>query len=88
MVNFASRVIYTADNSVQIRVEVEQINPAQGTTDITNVFQFAFMVPTQKTIVPETYEEAMMVRFYIFLPNNSSWRANALPRKGSQQRLN
>jgi acyl-coenzyme A thioesterase 9 len=61
VVNFVSRVVYTAKNTVQIRVEVEVINPTQGTTSITNVFQFSFMVPTRKLVVPETYEEAMMV---------------------------
>jgi acyl-coenzyme A thioesterase 9 len=60
VVNFVSRVVYTALNSVQIRVEVEVINPTTRETDITNVFQFAFMVPTQQMIVPETYEESMM----------------------------
>ncbi|KAL0479428.1 acyl-coenzyme A thioesterase, mitochondrial [Acrasis kona] len=60
VVNFASRVVYTATNTVQIRVEVEVVSPSIGKTDTTNVFQFAFMVPTQQTIIPETYEESMM----------------------------
>ncbi|XP_014668069.1 PREDICTED: acyl-coenzyme A thioesterase 9, mitochondrial-like [Priapulus caudatus] len=59
----SSQIVYTVENSMQVKVHAEVVNPASGNHVTTNVFHFIFKAPALKAvkvILPKTYIEAMM----------------------------
>lgn len=60
IVSFTSAVVYTGRKTLNVRVEVEVLNPVLGTSETTNNFHFTFLGPIQNRVLPQTYHEACM----------------------------
>jgi acyl-coenzyme A thioesterase 9 len=60
IVSFTAAIVYTGKSTMQVRVEVEVINPQLGSRETTNVFHFAFSGPVRNKVLPRTYEEAIL----------------------------
>jgi len=68
ILSLTSAVVYTTRNSCVVRVDAKVLHAAIGASETTNIFHFAFQVPTQAQVVPSSYEEAVM-----FLEGKRIW---------------
>ncbi|KAL9647360.1 hypothetical protein ABK040_011725 [Willaertia magna] len=59
VVDFTSMIVYTGERSLEIRVEVNVVDPPSQKKMLCNTFHFAFICPIVREVVPETYLEAM-----------------------------
>jgi acyl-coenzyme A thioesterase 9 len=59
---FNSKVVFTTENTIQVTVQTDVVNPERKTTNTTNTFHFTFVVDS-KTPIPQVtfskYEDAM-----------------------------
>jgi acyl-coenzyme A thioesterase 9 len=60
VIKYTATIVYAEGVSCTIQVHADVIHPETGKKETTNVFYFSFNIPVQQTIVPETYNEAMM----------------------------
>jgi len=59
---FFIEVVFTTENTIQVTVQTDVVNPERKTTNTTNTFHFTFVVDS-KTPIPQVtfskYEDAM-----------------------------
>jgi acyl-coenzyme A thioesterase 9 len=59
----SSQVVYTRDESMQVRVHAQAVDPQTGSKETTNDFYFIFTVPQGHNlpqVQPKSYAESMM----------------------------
>jgi acyl-coenzyme A thioesterase 9 len=61
VLQFSSRVIFSSENSIQVEVKAEVLDPITGTRTTTNVFHYSFNAKQHKggQLLPRTYSECM-----------------------------
>ena len=52
--------MYTENDTIIVKVDLQVLDPLTGRNSTTNVFHFAFTMDLKRKVIPETYEEAML----------------------------